>query len=60
MCRGGGWPIPPLRFVSLTPSDDKFPPTNTPSAEVARKAREKFGWLAGWEEIAAELKRKNA
>ena len=24
---------------------DKFPPTNTPSAEVARKAREKFGWL---------------
>jgi len=24
---------------------DKFPPTNTPSADVARKAREKFGWL---------------
>jgi 4-hydroxy-3-polyprenylbenzoate decarboxylase len=24
---------------------DKFPPTNTPSAEVTRKAREKFGWL---------------
>ena len=24
---------------------DQFPPTNTPSAEVARKAREKFGWL---------------
>jgi len=24
---------------------DKFPPTNAPSAEVARKAREKFGWL---------------
>ncbi len=24
---------------------DKFPPSNTPSAEVARKAREKFGWL---------------
>ena len=24
---------------------DKFPPTNTPSAEVARKAKEKFGWL---------------
>ena len=24
---------------------DKFPPTNTPSPEVARKAREKFGWL---------------
>jgi 4-hydroxy-3-polyprenylbenzoate decarboxylase len=27
------------------PWRDKFPPTNTPSAEVARKAREKFGWL---------------
>jgi 4-hydroxy-3-polyprenylbenzoate decarboxylase len=26
---------------------DKFPPTNTPSAEVARKAKEKFGWLLG-------------
>ena len=24
---------------------DRFPPSNTPSAEVARKAREKFGWL---------------
>jgi UbiD family decarboxylase len=24
---------------------DKFPPTNTPSPEVARKARERFGWL---------------
>jgi hypothetical protein len=24
---------------------DKFPPTNAPSAEVSRKAREKFGWL---------------
>ena len=24
---------------------DQFPPSNTPSAEVARKAREKFGWL---------------
>ena len=24
---------------------DKFPPTNTPSPEVAKKAREKFGWL---------------
>jgi UbiD family decarboxylase len=24
---------------------DKFPPANTPSPEVARKAREKFGWL---------------
>ena len=24
---------------------DKFPPANTPSAEIARKAREKFGWL---------------
>jgi 4-hydroxy-3-polyprenylbenzoate decarboxylase len=24
---------------------DKFPPTNTPSLEVTRKAREKFGWL---------------
>jgi UbiD family decarboxylase len=24
---------------------DKFPPTNAPSPEVARKAREKFGWL---------------
>ena len=24
---------------------DKFPPSNTPSAEVTRKAREKFGWL---------------
>ena len=24
---------------------DKFPATNTPSPEVARKAREKFGWL---------------
>src|SRR6516164_9751033 len=24
---------------------DKFPPTNAPSAEVTRKAREKFGWL---------------
>jgi UbiD family decarboxylase len=24
---------------------DKFPPTNTPSPEIARKAREKFGWL---------------
>ena len=25
---------------------EEFPPSNTPSAEVARKAREKFGWLA--------------
>jgi len=24
---------------------DKFPPTNAPSPEVARKARERFGWL---------------
>ncbi len=24
---------------------DQFPPANTPSAETARKAREKFGWL---------------
>jgi UbiD family decarboxylase len=24
---------------------EKFPPSNTPSAEVARRAREKFGWL---------------
>ncbi len=24
---------------------DKFPPTNAPSPEVAKKAREKFGWL---------------
>lgn len=24
---------------------DKFPPSNTPSAEVLKKAREKFGWL---------------
>jgi UbiD family decarboxylase len=24
---------------------DQFPPTNAPSPEVARKAREKFGWL---------------
>jgi len=24
---------------------DRFPPSNTPSAEVTRKAREKFGWL---------------
>jgi UbiD family decarboxylase len=24
---------------------EKFPPSNAPSAEVARKAREKFGWL---------------
>ena len=24
---------------------DRFPPTNAPSSEVARKAREKFGWL---------------
>jgi UbiD family decarboxylase len=24
---------------------DKFPPTNAPSAEVTRKARERFGWL---------------
>ena len=24
---------------------EKFPPTNTPSPEVARKAKEKFGWL---------------
>ena len=24
---------------------DKFPPSNAPSAEVARKAKEKFGWL---------------
>ncbi len=24
---------------------DKFPPANTPSPEVARKAQEKFGWL---------------
>ncbi len=26
---------------------DKFPPANTPSPEVARKAREKFGYLLG-------------
>jgi UbiD family decarboxylase len=24
---------------------DKFPPSNTPSPELARKAKEKFGWL---------------
>jgi hypothetical protein len=24
---------------------DGFPPTNAPSAAVARKARERFGWL---------------
>jgi len=24
---------------------DKFPPSNTPSAELMQKAREKFGWL---------------
>jgi 4-hydroxy-3-polyprenylbenzoate decarboxylase len=24
---------------------DKFPPSNTPSPEVTRKAKEKFGWL---------------
>ena len=24
---------------------DKFPPTNSPSPEIARKARERFGWL---------------
>jgi 4-hydroxy-3-polyprenylbenzoate decarboxylase len=24
---------------------DQFPPSNTPSAETIRKAREKFGWL---------------
>jgi hypothetical protein len=24
---------------------DRFPVTNTPSADVAREAREKFGWL---------------
>ena len=24
---------------------EKFPPTNTPSPEVARRAKEKFGWL---------------
>lgn len=27
------------------PWRDKFPPANTPSPEVARKARERFGWL---------------
>ena len=30
---------------------DKFPPTNAPSPEVARKAKEKFGWLLEWKEI---------
>jgi 3-polyprenyl-4-hydroxybenzoate decarboxylase len=24
---------------------DQFPPTNAPSAEIIKKAREKFGWL---------------
>ncbi|OGA32005.1 MAG: hypothetical protein A3G80_09565 [Betaproteobacteria bacterium RIFCSPLOWO2_12_FULL_62_13b] len=24
---------------------DRFPPSNAPSAEVARRAQEKFGWL---------------
>jgi len=24
---------------------DQFPVANTPTAEIARKAREKFGWL---------------
>jgi hypothetical protein len=24
---------------------NKFPPSNAPSAEIARKARERFGWL---------------
>jgi 4-hydroxy-3-polyprenylbenzoate decarboxylase len=24
---------------------EKFPPSNAPSPEVAKKAREKFGWL---------------
>ena len=26
---------------------DVFPPSNTPSADVSRKAREKYGWLLG-------------
>ena len=29
---------------------DKFPPSNTPSPEVARKAKEKFGWLLNGKE----------
>ena len=29
---------------------DEFPPSNTPSPEVARKAREKFGWLLNGKE----------
>ena len=29
---------------------DEFPPSNTPSPEIARKAREKFGWLLNGKE----------
>ena len=29
---------------------DEFPPSNTPSPEIAKKAREKFGWLLNGKE----------
>jgi len=29
---------------------DEFPPSNTPSPEIAQKAREKFGWLLNGKE----------
>ena len=31
---------------------DKFPPANTPSAEMTKKAKEKFGWLLEGKEKA--------
>ena len=31
---------------------DEFPPSNTPSPEIARKAREKFGWLLNGKELS--------
>ena len=58
---GWRWPIPACRprcaagdmthWVAIIDAckpyhwRHKFPPSNAPSAEVARKARERFGWL---------------
>jgi len=39
---------------------DKFPPANTPSPEVARKAQEKFGWLLSGSEPGPQQQRAGA
>jgi 3-polyprenyl-4-hydroxybenzoate decarboxylase len=37
--------VPVINACKLYHWHDKFPTSNVPSAEVARRAKEKFGWL---------------